>query len=326
MNRAATLGRMTDTPDRPGAFADPARLVRSWYVVERSKRVRINRPRTLDLLNRRITLWRADDGQVVAMDARCPHLGADLGQGRVIQGALRCPFHHWRFDHSGKCVDAPGEPELPDRCARRYIAKEAHGLVWLYNGDAPAFDLPKLPGPDPEDRFRRWLPPPQTLDCHPHLVIGNGLDARHFATLHGMHVTEPPRLEPLDEHTLRLHLRGRPSSRWMRRLIGTGPKDIDASFTVIGSNIAWASVQRPLPLHVLFTARPDADGRARTQTVFYLPRGLGLREARAVLLMMSLLHSDRRILERLDFHRGFTEGDEAFRQFVERVDAMEYER
>ena len=325
MNRAVlSSSAVSISNDRSGSFADPSRLVRSWYVVARSKHVRVGRSKALDVLNRHITLWRADDGAVVALDARCPHLGADLGQGKIIDGSLRCAFHHWRFDPSGRCVDAPGEAQTPDRCAIRYPVKEAHGLVWLYNGDEPAFDLPRAPAPD-RQRYRRWLPPAQTLSCHPHLIIGNGLDARHFSALHGMDVTETPSLEKLDDHRLRLHLRGRPSNRWMRRLIGLGQQDIIATFTTIGSNIAWASVERPIPLHVLFSARPELDGKSMTQTVFYLPRGFGLRESRAVLPMMSLLHSDRQILEGLDFHRGFTAADEPFRCFVELVDAMEVE-
>jgi len=41
--------------------------------------------------------------------------------------------------------------------------------------------------------------------------------------------------------------------------------------------------------------------------------------------MMSLLHSDRRMLERLDLHRGFTTADDGVRHFVEQADAMEFE-
>ncbi|MEM9418749.1 MAG: Rieske 2Fe-2S domain-containing protein [Planctomycetota bacterium] len=306
-------------------FANPDMLVRSWYVVAKSKPLRIDHPLSVEAIGRRLVLWRKTDGSVTALDARCPHLGADLGQGQIIDGALRCPFHHWRFDSAGRCVDTPDEDPLPDRCAKTYPAVDAHGLIWVYNGQDPAFELPVSPNSGERCEFRRWLPPSQSIGCHPHLVVGNGLDARHFGALHGMEVAATPRFEALDDHRLRLHLCGRPSSRWLRRFIGSHRQDITATFTTNGSNLAWAEVTQPLPLHVLFTGRPEPGNRCVTQTVFYLPKGYGLREIRAVVLMMSLLHSDRQILERLDFHRGFTDADEPFQRFVERVDAMEVE-
>jgi len=325
MNKLGYSGGVATAVRRQGAFADPSQLTRSWYVVARSRQVHTNQPRTWDVLDRRITLWRPKAGAIAAVDARCPHLGADLGQGTIVGDALQCAFHHWRFDSGGRCVEAPDEPELPDRCARRYPVRESHGLVWIYNGDAPAFELPIPPAGDDRKPWRRWIPPAQNFSCHPHLIIGNGMDARHFSSLHNMDVSEPPWIEELDTYRLKLHLRGRPSNKWMRRLIGASRQEVVASFTTVGSNIAWATVEQPLRMHVLFTARLEAAGRATTQTVFYLPRGLGLLEARAVLLMMSLLHADRRILERLDFHRGFTPADEPLRRFVQMVDAMEVE-
>ena len=38
------------------------------------------------------------DGQLYALGAVCPHRGGPLGQGSLWQGALECPWHHFRFD------------------------------------------------------------------------------------------------------------------------------------------------------------------------------------------------------------------------------------
>jgi nitrite reductase/ring-hydroxylating ferredoxin subunit len=40
----------------------------------------------------------AHDGQVLAVDNRCPHLGFPLHRGSVQDGLLTCPWHHARFD------------------------------------------------------------------------------------------------------------------------------------------------------------------------------------------------------------------------------------
>lgn len=38
------------------------------------------------------------------LDAYCPHLGANMGEGgRVVDDCLECPFHNWRFRGDGEC-------------------------------------------------------------------------------------------------------------------------------------------------------------------------------------------------------------------------------
>jgi len=36
-------------------------------------------------------------GQYKAIDDLCPHMGASLGAGEVIEGIVTCPWHAWRF-------------------------------------------------------------------------------------------------------------------------------------------------------------------------------------------------------------------------------------
>jgi nitrite reductase (NADH) small subunit len=37
-------------------------------------------------------------GEICAMDNVCPHWGGPLGQGRIEDGKLICPWHGWTFD------------------------------------------------------------------------------------------------------------------------------------------------------------------------------------------------------------------------------------
>jgi NAD(P)H-dependent nitrite reductase small subunit len=48
------------------------------------------------------------EGEVLAVDNRCPHKGGSLSEGVVLGGVVTCPLHHWRFDlRSGGCPDRP---------------------------------------------------------------------------------------------------------------------------------------------------------------------------------------------------------------------------
>src|SRR6266446_2093547 len=65
--------------------------------------------KVVTLEDRHILLLRAD-GQLRALDSRCPHMGYPLSQGTIKNGVLRCHWHHWRFDlASGGCFTEGGD-------------------------------------------------------------------------------------------------------------------------------------------------------------------------------------------------------------------------
>ena len=87
------------------------------------------------------------DGTVRAFENKCPHLGLALDRGKIEDGAIRCPWHHSRFDIcSGKNLDwvnavvgipmpvwshkliALGKPPAP---IRTFPATEQDGAVML---------------------------------------------------------------------------------------------------------------------------------------------------------------------------------------------------
>ena len=46
------------------------------------------------------------NGQIAAVENRCPHLGLPLAKGEICDGAVTCPFHGSRFDLlSGENLD-----------------------------------------------------------------------------------------------------------------------------------------------------------------------------------------------------------------------------
>ena len=298
------------TPTAPCAFADPAQVTQSWFVVATSKAVRPGTVRSFDALGRRFALYRTEAGSLHALDASCPHLGADLGEGRVVDDTVQCAFHGWRLGPDGTCRHAPGLAAPPDRCVRSYPVQERWGLVWLFNGERPLFDLP---GPPPEARVRVVRPPSQTIRCHPHLVVANGLDTGHFQALHGMRLTDEPTLMVEPPYRVAVGLRGHPRSPTLRRLTGTMKADIEATFSTLGGHLAWLEVAAPMRFWVLFTARPTPEGCA-TQVVLFLPRGLAALRAFATLYLF--LHDDRRILDTLDFRPDFVETDAPMAAFA----------
>lgn len=67
------------------------------------------------------------DGQVFALDNRCPHEGYPLQQGTVASDTcvLTCQWHNWKFDmKTGQCV--VGEDHV-----RTYETKQDNGQIWV---------------------------------------------------------------------------------------------------------------------------------------------------------------------------------------------------
>lgn len=64
-------------------------------------------PLCLELQGREIVLVRYD-GELRALENRCPHTGGPLALGRCADGAISCPWHGARFDlKTGDCLSGP---------------------------------------------------------------------------------------------------------------------------------------------------------------------------------------------------------------------------
>lgn len=62
--------------------------------------------RRLNVNGLEIALFRLSDGEVLAIENRCPHKGGLLSEGMVCGPVVHCPLHDWRIDlRSGEALD-----------------------------------------------------------------------------------------------------------------------------------------------------------------------------------------------------------------------------
>jgi phenylpropionate dioxygenase-like ring-hydroxylating dioxygenase large terminal subunit len=104
-------------------------------------------PLRVRLLGESLIAFRTSSGAVGLIQNSCPHRGASLFYGRNEAEGLRCVYHGWKFDVSGRCVDMPIEPAdstfKQKVRARAYPCVERGGLIWAYLG--PRTTPPSLP-------------------------------------------------------------------------------------------------------------------------------------------------------------------------------------
>ena len=301
--------------DKQVNFNNPARVVQSWYVAAKSSQVKRGKVKAFNLFKRRIAIYRDSEGEVHAIEARCPHMGANLGQGKVVGNRLQCAFHHWKIGPNGQCYTAKNVDT--NRITRVYPTLERWGHIWIFNGPRPLFNIPE---PPKDMKYFLFKTPSQHIKCHPHMVIGNGLDPAHFDTLHGLIPTAEPKLTVSKPFGVTLEFRGHPKSSLLRSIIGTWKIDIVSRFTAIGGHLAFVEVLKPFRFYVLSTGRISRTNGCITKVFFFLPRNF--RFIQAILSMLVFLHNDRKILDELEFHPGFLAEDKPMKEFYNLVNKM----
>ena len=169
-------------------------------------------PKKVRLLGEDLVAFRDTQGAVGLMAANCPHRGASLFFGRNEECGLRCVYHGWKFDVTGRCVDMPSEPlesTFKDKVrARAYPCHEVNGVIWAYMGPRqtpppfPPFEITTLPAD-------HVYPPLMMLEeCNWVQALEGDIDSAHIDWVHGKvrpdstqrgtwHRDKRPRLEVL---------------------------------------------------------------------------------------------------------------------------------
>jgi phthalate 4,5-dioxygenase len=139
------------------------------------------------LLGEKLIGFRDTSGKVGLLANNCPHRGASLFYGRNAGCGLRCVYHGWKFDVTGRCIDMPSEPpdsNFKDKVrAPAYPCQERGGLIWTYMG--PRENPPPLP-----DLEATQLPEDQTSamaiarDCNWLQGLEGDIDTGHIGFLH----------------------------------------------------------------------------------------------------------------------------------------------
>jgi phthalate 4,5-dioxygenase len=181
---------------RVGRGSPAGELLRNyWQPVALVDEMQAPRPvKAVQVLNENFVLFRDEKGSYGLLDRHCPHRGADLAYGRLEDGGLRCSFHGWLFDASGKCLATPAEPEGSRLCehirARAYPVAERSGILFAYFGAGeppafPHFDCFVAPG-EYTFAFKGYW------DCNWLQALEVGIDPAHASWLHKFFEDEDP--------------------------------------------------------------------------------------------------------------------------------------
>jgi len=168
-----------------GSFERNTVLRRYWYAVATEDDIR-DGPVARTLLGERIVVFRARDGEPVALPDSCPHRNSPLSPGTAAGGRITCPYHGWTFDSDGTCVLVPSAQEgariPPTAHLRPYRAAGRYGLVWVAL-DEPADGIPACTF-DGDPGYRRITGPMSVWSASATRIVDNFLDISHIPWVH----------------------------------------------------------------------------------------------------------------------------------------------
>jgi phenylpropionate dioxygenase-like ring-hydroxylating dioxygenase large terminal subunit len=258
-------------------FNNPTQFIEGWYWALPSHQLRAGQIKAVTLLGKDLAIYRGASGQVVAMAAYCPHMGAHLAEGKVEGDTIRCFFHNWRYTAQGQCVEVPSLGTALPVGVPTWPTAEQYGLIWVWVGEDTPRSLPCVPELEQSDcdyvlgmRFVK--------NCHPNVLLINAIDAHHFNTVHNLPLEIVFAQQVLNENAITFSntTRGGDAS-WLMRLIRPFYQD-QVTYSLCywyGSTGTVTLGPDCLHFYILFALRLIAGGKTEGQTILVTPKRAG---------------------------------------------------
>ncbi len=191
-------------------------------------------PLLVEVLGERFVAFRDSQGRVGLLDELCPHRRASLVLGRNEDCGLRCLYHGWKMDVTGKVVamaaEPPDSPLVGRASTRAYPVREWGGFLWAWLGEdaAPAFRPPAFaPRSDVPMAIVKMRVPANWAQVHE-----GQIDSAHSSSLHASDMV-PARVEGATADEI----------SWYRPSTDKSPH-LDVEET--GYGLHYAAIRRPI--------------------------------------------------------------------------------
>lgn len=185
-------------------------ILNQWYAVLPSRAVAKGAIVGIKRLGVDLALFRGPSGNLGCVADQCSHRGAAISAGAVRGDCAQCPFHGLEFDAEGRCAFVPANgrastADLGRFNVKAYAVREAHGIIYVWNGDAaeatgevPFFDA------DIDGTFA-YSEMEDHWNAHYSRCIENQLDVVHLPFVHRTTIgrgnktlVNGPKVEPIE--------------------------------------------------------------------------------------------------------------------------------
>ncbi len=163
---------------------------RYWHPIAAVSQMNDRATKPIRILGEDLILYKSNQGVYGLVADRCPHRRMGMVYGIPTDDGIRCPYHGWMFDETGRCLEQPyEETEAPGNNFKDKVRIKAYplqvkaGLIFAYLGPEPApllpnWDVFSLDGVIRDIGYTEL--PCNWLQCQE-----NSLDPVHSEWLHG---------------------------------------------------------------------------------------------------------------------------------------------
>ena len=249
-------------------------IPQSWYLVCRARDLPVRGIKDWTLGTRPLVVYRSSSGRVVAMNARCPHMGAHLGRGQVVGENLQCALHHWKCGPVGDCRPSDGSHALRQTT---YPVLEKHGSIFVFAGAEPRFDVPDLVDGDARVVSGRTV----LVRTSWAAVATNAFDISHMDAVHHRSLRHEPQVALIGSAGLELS--------YVSRVTGSGISDrlmrmvandrIDATIQCWGGTLIVVKSRAGALVSRLLLCLTPVEGGVLVTAIVARPRGNALIDA-----------------------------------------------
>ena len=163
----------------------------AWYLIGTVSELQRG-PVVRELIGKRLVCFLTESGRAGVLSSDCVHMGADLGNGKVVGEALQCPLHNWCFESDGRCSSIPVSRKIPPFAKQNsYPTAIRNGHVYFFNGREPEYALPFFEDFEESD-LTAAKPFIEHLSCPWYMVGANAVDVQHFSIAHSRRMQKPP--------------------------------------------------------------------------------------------------------------------------------------
>jgi phenylpropionate dioxygenase-like ring-hydroxylating dioxygenase large terminal subunit len=292
----------------------------SWYPICMSSELPAGQILSVEFMNGRVIALRDADGKPHVLSAFCRHLGADLAGGELLDGTLRCPYHHWRYDMQGQCVATAIDKAPAAAKLFRFPVHEGLGFVWAFNGTEPLFDPPAWEVPEARMAI---VTAKEYIDKNDHFVaFSNSCDIQHLTVVHGIKLDINPESVRITPHMI----------EYLQSQDAPGMGHLDLMIRMHGSNaiLLWSETMGRM-MYMMSCGRPLPGNRTQMYQAAGTPRRdvPGDEQMAAAMNKQSLafgrqlMAEDRPTLDRISFRQDvLTHSDRMLAKYFDWVRAF----
>lgn len=182
----------TRKASEPMANRDTPFIYNEWYVAAFDQEVG-RHLLARRLLDRRVVMYRTQNGEPVALEDRCAHRSFPLSRSHLDGDSIVCGYHGFRYDQAGDLTQVPSQKNCPRGIGiRRYPLVRQGPLLWIWLGEETLADTGRIPRQD-------WVDDP-AWTCtsgyfhHPGNYVSlheNLMDLTHLSFLHANTIGTP---------------------------------------------------------------------------------------------------------------------------------------